>query len=167
MTTTLRFFAVLALGTWIGGSFFLMFLAAPDAFRLLPTPDLAGAVVGLALARLHLVAMGAAFVFLVCHTWLLKNAQALVRPAALLVFAMVILTAASQYGVTPRMADLRQEMIAANGSIEATPRASPARVAFARLHVVSAGLEVCVFGLGIVVLFLTVRRFSTPESGTT
>ena len=29
MTTTLRFFAVLALGTWIGGSFFLMFLAAP------------------------------------------------------------------------------------------------------------------------------------------
>jgi len=160
MTTTLRFLAILALSAWIGGSFFLMFLEAPDVFRLLPTPDLAGAVVGLALARLHILAMVAAFVFLVCHTWLLRNAQALVRPAALLVFAMVILTAGSQYGVTPRMADLRQEMIAAHGSIEATPKTSPARIAFGRLHTVSAGLEISVFVLGLVVLFITVRRFT-------
>lgn len=167
MTTTLRFIAILALSAWIGGSFFLMFFAAPDAFRLLPTPDLAGAVVGLALARLHLLAMVAAFVFLFCHTWLLRNAQALVRPAALMVFAMVILTAASQYGVTPRMADLRQEMIATNGSIEATPRDSPARAAFGRLHGVAAGLELCVFIMGLGVLFITVRRFGaepTPAS---
>ncbi|HTQ85298.1 MAG TPA: DUF4149 domain-containing protein [Candidatus Solibacter sp.] len=166
MTTTLRFFAILALSAWIGGSFFLMFLVAPDTFRLLPTPDLAGAVVGLALARLHLVAMVAAFVFLVCHTWLLHNAQALARPAALAVFAMVLLTAGAQYGVTPRMQDLRQEMIAAHGSIEATPRNSPARVAFARLHGVSAGLEICVFLLGIGVLYMTVRRFGA-ETGDT
>lgn len=159
MTTTLRFIAILALSTWVGGAFFLMFLEAPDIFRLLPTPDLAGAVVGLALARLHLLAMGASFVFLVCHTWLLKNAQALVRPAALLVFAMVILTAASQYGVTPRMSDLRQDMIAAHGSIEATPRTSTTRVAFARLHRVSVLLEICIFVLGLVVLYLTVRQF--------
>lgn len=161
MTTTLRFFAILALSTWIGGAFFLMFFSAPDAFRLLPTPDLAGAVVGLALARLHLLAMVAAFVFLVCHTWLLHNARALVRPAALLVFAMVILTAGSQYGVTPRMADLRQEMIATHGSIQATPRDSPARQAFGRLHAVSAGLEASVFVIGLVVLFITVRRFGS------
>lgn len=165
MTTTLRFFAILALSTWIGGSFFLMFLEAPDIFRLLPTRELAGAVVGLALARLHLLAMIAAFVFLVCHTWLLKNAQALVRPAALLVFAMVILTAASQYGVTPRMADLREDMIAAHGSIDATPKTSPLRVRFARLHVVSVVLEICIFGLGLLVLFLTVRQFGAAPRG--
>jgi uncharacterized membrane protein len=167
MTTTLRFLAILALSTWIGGSLFLIFLAAPDAFRLLPTPDLAGAVVGLALARLHLLAMAAAFVFLVCHTWLLHNARALVKPAALLVFVMVILTAASQYGVTPRMHDLQQDMIASHGSIEATPKTSPARMEFARLHRMSEGLEVCTFALGLVVLFLTVRQFSAPPSGTT
>jgi Domain of unknown function (DUF4149) len=160
MTTTLRFIAILALSTWIGGAFFLMFLEAPDVFRLLPTRDLAGAVVGLALARLHLVAMVSAFVFLVCHTWLLKNVQALVRPAALLVFAMVILTAASQYGVTPRMADLRGDMIAVHGSIDATSRESATRVAFGRLHVVSVLLEITVFLLGLVVLYLTVRQFS-------
>ncbi len=166
MTTTLRFFAILALGTWIGGSFFLMFLEAPDVFRLLPTPDLAGAVVGLALARLHLVAMVAAFVFLVCHTWLLKNVQALVRPAALLVFVMVILTAASQYGVTPRMAELREDMIAVHGSIDATPRASTSRAAFMRLHEVSVVLEISTFVLGLIVLYLTVRQFGAgPEGG--
>jgi len=164
MTTTLRFLAVLALSTWIGGAFFLMFLEAPDVFRLLPTPDLAGAVVGLALARLHLVAMVAAFVFLACHTLLLKNAQALVRPAALLVFVMVVLTAASQYGVTPRMHDLQQEMIATHGSIDATPRASEPRVTFGRLHVASVALELTTFVIGLVVLFLTVRRFGTEPT---
>jgi Domain of unknown function (DUF4149) len=167
MTTTLRFIAILALSTWIGGAFFLMFLVAPDTFRLLPTRDLAGAVVGLALARLHLVAMVAAFVFLVCHTWLLKNAQALVRPAALLVFAMVILTAASQYGVTPRMADLREDMIAVHGSIDASPRESPVRMAFGRLHVVSVLLEITIFVLGLVVLYLTVRQFGAAAHGGT
>jgi len=164
MTTTLRFAGILALSTWIGSAFFLMFLVAPDVFRLLPTPDLAGVVVGLALARLHILAMVAALVFLVCHTWLLKNAQALVKPAALLVFVMVILTAGSQYGVMPRMHDLRQEMIAAHGSIQATSRTSEARVAFERLHVVSVVLEITTFLLGLVVLYLTVREFgrATP-----
>jgi len=144
-----------------------MFLVAPDVFRLLPTRDLAGAVVGLALARLHLLAMAAALVFLVCHTWLLKNAQALIRPAALLVFAMVILTAASQYGVTPRMAELREDMISVHGSIDATPKASPTRAAFLRLHVASVLLELTVFVLGLVVLFLTVRRFGAPSAAGT
>ena len=165
MTTTLRFLAVLALSTWIGGAFFLMFLEAPDAFRLLPTPDLAGAVVGLALARLHLVAMVAAFVFLVCHTWLLKTANALVRPAALLVFVMVLLTAASQYGVTPRIHDLRQEMVATHGSLEATSRTSDVRQEFDRLHAAAVGLEGTTFVLGLVVLFLTVRRFGAGAEG--
>jgi len=165
MTTTLRFLAVLALSTWIGGAFFLMFLEAPDVFRLLPTPDLAGAVVGLGLTRLHLVAMVAAFVFLVCHTWLLKNANALVKPAALVVFVMVLLTAASQYGVTPRIHDLRQEMVAAHGSIDATPRTSEARIAFARLHEASVGLELTNFALGLVVLLLTVRQFGESPAG--
>ncbi|HMD32530.1 MAG TPA: DUF4149 domain-containing protein [Candidatus Acidoferrales bacterium] len=166
MTSILRFLAVLALSTWIGGSFFLMFFVAPDAFRLLPTPDLAGAVVGLALARLHLVAMVAALVYLVCHTWLLHNARALVRPAALLVFVMVILTAASQYGVAPRMADLRQQMVAEHGSVAATPRTSPTREAFAHLHVASVGLELSTLLLGLGVLFITVRRMGNEARGT-
>jgi hypothetical protein len=159
MTTILRFFAVLALGTWVGSSFFLMFFVAPDAFRLLPTPDLAGAVVGLALTRLHLLAMVAALVFLACHTWLLQKPEALLRPEALLVLAMVLLTAAAQYGVTPRMADLREEMVASHGSIASTPRTSAVRVSFGRLHAVSASLELSTLVLGLGALLLTVRQF--------
>src|SRR5271154_2609095 len=164
MTSILRFVAILALSTWIGGSFFLMCFVAPDAFRLLPTPDLAGAVVGLALARLHLLAMTAAIVFLVCHTWLLHNVRALVRPAALLVFVMMVLTAASQYGVTPRMADMRQQMAAEYGSLDATPRTSSTRQAFGRLHGVAAVLELSTLLMGLGVLYITVRRIGSEPS---
>ncbi len=158
MTTILRFLAVLALGTWVGSTIFLMFFVAPDVFRLMPTPDLAGAIVGLSLTRLHLMGMVAAFIYLVCHSWLLKQPQALVRPAALIVLVMVILTAASQYGVTPRMADLRQEMVAEHGSVDATPKASHLRTSFAQLHHVSVALEIMILLLGLIALFILVRR---------
>ncbi len=158
MTTILRFLAVLALGTWVGSTIFLMFFVAPNVFRLMPTRDLAGAIVGLSLTRLHLMGMVAAFIYLVCHSWLLKQPGALVRPAALIVLVMVILTAASQYGVTPRMADLRQEMVAEHGSVDATPKASRLRTSFAQLHHVSVALEIMILLLGLIALFILVRR---------
>jgi hypothetical protein len=162
MTTILRFLAVLALGTWVGSTIFLMFFVAPDAFRLMPTRDFAGAIVGLSLTRLHLMGMVAALIFLVCHTWLIKRPEALIRPAALLVLLMVILTAASQYGVTPRMADLRQEMVAEHGSVDGTPRTHPLRLAFGRLHAVSATMEMTILLLGLIALFILVRRIGLP-----
>lgn len=162
MTTILRFVAVFALGTWVGSTIFLTFFVAPDVFRLLPTRDLAGAIVGLSLTRLHLLGMAAAFIFLVCHIGLLKRPDALVRPAALLVLGMVILTAASQYGVTPRLADLRQQMVAEHGSVDATPKESHLRISFGRLHAVSATLEMAILLLGLIVLFIFVRRIGLP-----
>jgi hypothetical protein len=161
MTTILRFLAVLALGTWVGSTIFLTFFVAPDAFRLMPTRGLAGAIVGLSLTRLHLLGMAAALVFLVCHTALLKKPQALVRPAALLVLGMVILTAASQYGLTPRMADLRQQMVAEHGSVDETPMTHPLRLAFGRLHAVAATMEMTILLLGLIALFILVRRISS------
>ncbi|HXZ20667.1 MAG TPA: DUF4149 domain-containing protein [Candidatus Acidoferrales bacterium] len=158
MTTTLRFLGILALSAWIGGSFFLMVFSAPAAFRLLPTRELAGTFVGFTLSRLHLLAAVAAIIFLACQAWLLHSAKALLQPAALMVFVMLVLTAGSEFGVTPRMVELRAEMVAANGSIEAAPPASQARQAFARLHAVSAGLELSIFVLGLVVLFITVGQ---------
>lgn len=162
MTTILRFLAVLALGTWVGSTIFLMFFVAPDAFRLMPTPDLAGAIVGLSLTRLHLIGMVAALIFLVCHTWLIKRPEALIRPAALLVLVMVVLTAAAQYGVTPRMADLRQEMVAEHGSLDATPKESHLRTSFAKLHHASVALETMILLLGLMALFILVRRIGLP-----
>jgi len=163
MTTILRFLLIFSLGTWVGAGLFVSLVVAPAAFRQLPTPDLAGAVVGYTLTRLHLMGIGAGIVFLLASAALAGRAGA-ARPAALLVVLMVLLTAASEFGVTPRMAGLREQMVRQHGSIAATPREDPARSSFGRLHGVSASLELATLVIGLAVLFLTVRDMGSPGS---
>ena len=82
---------------------------------------------------------------------------ALAHPAALLVFAMIVLTIVSQYGVIARMDVLRAQM----GSIEATAASNSLRAAFDRLHQYSVWLESAVLLSGLVALFLTARQKSS------
>jgi hypothetical protein len=56
--------------------------------------------------------------------------------------------------VTPRLAELRTEMV----SVDATPQDNPLRVEFDRLHQTSVRIEIVVLLLGIASLFLTVRN---------
>jgi len=157
MTTIVRFVQIFSLGTWVGAGLFATLVVAPAAFRQLPTPDLAGAVVGYTLTRLHLMGIVAGVVFILAAVALGGTANA-TRPAVLLVALMIALTAASQFGVTPRMEGLRQQMAAAHGSIAATPREDSARQSFGRLHGVSASLEVATLVIGLTALLLTVRE---------
>jgi len=115
MTTMLRFLLIFTLGTWVGAGLFVTIVVAQAAFRQLPTPDLAGAVVGYTLTRLHLMGLTAGIIFLLA-TAALGGSANLARPAAVLVVLMIALTAASEFGVTPRMASLREQMVAAHGS---------------------------------------------------
>jgi hypothetical protein len=92
-------------------------------------------------------------VFLLATVAAEKSVAALVRPAALLVFFMILCTMASQYGVIARMDVLRAQM----GSVDATPLESPLRAAFDRLHQYSVRLESAVLLSGLVALFLTAR----------
>jgi len=156
MTTMLRFLFIFTLGTWVGAGLFVTIVVAQAAFRQLPTPDLAGAVVGYTLTRLHLMGLAAGIVFLLAMA-ALGGAANLARPAAVLVVLMIALTAASEFGVTPRMAGLREQMVAAHGSIAATPREDSARQSFGKLHGVSASLELATLVIGLAALFLTVR----------
>ena len=161
MTTILRFLLIFTLGTWVGAGLFVTIVVGQAAFRLLPTPDLAGAVVGYTLTRLHLMGLVAGIVFLLA-TAALGSAANLARPAALLVVLMIALTAASEFGVTPRMAALREQMVAAHGSIAATSHEDPARRSFGKLHGVSASLELATLVAGLAALFLTVRGLGNP-----
>ena len=77
------------------------------------------------------------------------------RPAALGVILMLLLTLASQRIVIPRMDVLRTEMV----SVDATPASDSRRVEFDRLHGISVDLEGGVLLIGLVALFLTVRSF--------
>jgi len=158
MTSILRFLLLFSLGTWVGAGLFVTLVVAQGAFRLLPTPDLAGALVGYTLTRLHLVGIGTGLIFLVAAAALASaSGQAVSRAAILLVVLMIVLTAASQFGVTPRMDALKAQMVAAHGSISATPREGPLRSAFGRLHGVSASLELATLLAGVAAFFLAAR----------
>jgi hypothetical protein len=153
MTNILRFAQVFALGTWLGAIIYLSFVVAPGAFATLGSRDQAGAFVGMALGRLHHLGVIAGVVFLLASLALSPSLKTLAQPAALLVVAMILLTAFSQHRVTPRMAALRQQMV----SVDATPRDNPLRVEFDRLHQWSVRIEGSVLLIGIVAMFLTVR----------
>ena len=122
----------------------------------MPTKDLAGVVVGYSLARLHILGLVAGCVYLIATASLEKSVGALARPAALLVFVMILCTMASQYGVIARMDSLRAQM----GSVDATSVDNPLRVMFDRLHQYSVWLESAVLFSGLVAMFLTARQKS-------
>ena len=152
MTTLLRFLQFLALGTWIGSILYFGAIMAPAAFTVL-TSDQAGALVGLTLGRLHLMGIIAGIVFLIATAVAERSPAALVRPAPLLVLAMIVLTFVSQFWVTGTMEGLRAQM----GSVSATPATSALRVSFDRLHVLSVRLEGAVLLCGLAALALTSR----------
>jgi hypothetical protein len=121
---------------------------------VMPTKDLAGTIVGYSLARLHVMGIVAGCIYLLATVVQEKSVAALVRPAGLLVFFMILCTMASQYGVIARMDVLRAQM----GSVDATAAENPLRVAFDRLHEYSVRLESAVLLSGLAALFLTARR---------
>jgi len=156
VAATLRFFQFLSLGCWLGSIvFFIVF--TQGIFSVMPTKDLAGVVVGYSLARLHILGIVAGCVYLIASVALEKSVASLARPAALLVFVMILCTMASQYVVIARMDALRLQM----GSVDATAAGNPLRVAFDRLHQYSVWLESAVLFSGLAALYLTARQKSS------
>lgn len=157
MTAAFRFLEILSLGVWVGAAFFVGVVLAPGTFALLPTRELAGSVVGMALARLHWLAYGCGVIYFA--TVLALSGERVPRRTALaLVALMLVLTGVSQHVVTPRLAALRAQMAAENGSIDGTPKENPLRQQFGKLHGVSSFLELLVLLQGAAALYFTVRN---------
>jgi len=154
MTNILRFFRVFALGTWVGSIIYFVAVVTRGAFAVLAR-DQAGLLVGFTLGGLHQLGVIAAVVYLVAAVGGARSLRGLVRPAALGVILMLVLTLASQRIVIPRMDVLRTEMV----SVDTTPASDPRRVEFDRLHGISVDLEGGVLLIGLAALFLTVRSF--------
>jgi len=154
MSTVLRSVEVLCLGLWLGSDVFLSFVVAPGAFRVLGSRDAAGAMVGFALGRMHLLGVICGVVFLLARLMRTRTFASFVAPVALCVVLMIALTVASQVGVSPRMAVLRVQM----GSIQATAEGSPLLAEFGRLHRISVSLESGVLLAGFAAMFLLVRE---------
>jgi len=154
MAATLRFLQIFSLGTWVGSILFFSFVVTQGAFTVQPNKDVAGALVGYTITRLHIIGIVAGAVYLLATAAMERGIGALAYPAPLLVFVMVVCTVVSQYGVIARMDALKLQM----GSVETTPAGSPLLVLFDRLHQYSVWLEVAVLLSGLVTLFLTARE---------
>ncbi len=151
---------LLCLIVWIGGIIFFAFVLAPTVFSVLPTRELAGNVVNPSLNRLHWMGLISGIVFLICS--LLHNRMQYAQFRAfsathLLIVVMLALTLISKFSITPRMAALRRDL----GVIDNVPASDSRRVEFNQLHVWSTRTEGGVFFLGLVVVALTSRRFSS------
>jgi hypothetical protein len=154
MSSILRTLEFLTLGLWLGSDVFLSFVVAPGAFRVLGSRDAAGAMVGFALGRMHLLGVICGVAFLVARLARTRTFASFVAPVALCVVLMIALTVASQVGVSPKMAMLRARM----GSIQATAPDSPLLAEFSRLHRISVSLESGVLLAGFAAMFLLARE---------
>jgi hypothetical protein len=157
MATILRFLQFLSLGVWVGAALFVGVLLAPGAFATLPTRELAGNVVGMALGRLHLLGYACGAMFLLASVIGARSVGALARPAAICVIGMLLLTAVTQFGVNAKVGELREQMRTEFGSVDAAPRNHALRAQFGRLHGISSALELTVLLLGVAAMFLAIR----------
>jgi uncharacterized membrane protein len=138
--------------------FFFAFVLAPTLFSVLPTTKLAGDVVNATLTKLHWMGLISGMVFLICsliYNWQ-KHVQ--LRPFALShIFAVLMLafTIISQFGITPRMRELR--------SSPAMMESSLGRAEFDSFHAWSTRLEGGVLFLGLGVVILTARQLGSSN----
>jgi hypothetical protein len=159
MTLFLRFLEFLGLGFWLGSDVFLSFVVAPGAFHVLASRDQAGAIVGYSLTRMHLGGILCGVVFLLARLLRTQTLASYATASALCVFAMIALTAISQYTVSTKMAALRLQM----GSIQATESGNPLLAEFTRLHGISVALESGVLLAGFAAMYLLVREISVAN----
>jgi hypothetical protein len=99
-----------AITLWVGGMWAIGYLVAPVLFASLGDRQLAGMVAGKLFALIGWVGMGSAAWLLVflASRW---GGQVLKRAVFWLVVVMVLMTAASQFGIQPLMAQLKLEAL--------------------------------------------------------
>ena len=157
----LRFLLLLSLVVWVGGIVFFAFVVAPTVFHpgILPSRQLAGAVVSRSLGILHWMGLTCGLVFLVTsviESQIMNGVPALLSGRNVLVCCMILLTLIGMFAISTRMLELRNQMV----FIDNVPHDDARRVEFNRLHIWSTRLESAVLLFGLAVIFLTSRRLS-------
>ena len=157
--TFVRFLMLLALIIWLGALIFFP-VVAQTSFTKLPSAHLAGLVVRGTLLTLHKMAFISGAIFLLSSLLYNRATQGSARALSLshaLILTMLTLTAISQFHIIPKM----DAMLAAVGEISILPADSPVRQQWDSLHNWSTNLEGTVLILGLIVLYLTARRFKS------
>ena len=164
MRGVIRFVRLLTMALWVGGLVFFAFAVAPVAFRRLPSAHEAGLVVGGTLRVLHYLGLACGGVFLLLTAAVRRRVgfRRVSIAEIVLDVAMLGLTAYSQFAVLPAMERYR---VAVGGDVAATDAASPGRLQFERLHVLSERVEGVVLLLGLVVMYGLANEASVEARG--
>lgn len=154
MKTLFRTLLYLVLIVWLGAEIFFPVVAAFTFGTLSPDTHTAGTIVGGLLRILHNAGMVSAIVGIallaLTPAWGIYKAREALSAIALLVF-MLVLTAYSQFAVTPAM---EKDRISAGGDIRRAVPDNPARLDFERLHVRSEHIEQVIVFCGLLVVVL-------------
>lgn len=102
------YFAVLTL--WVGGLWAIGYLVAPVLFASLGDRQLAGAVAGKLFSLIGWIGLGGA-AYLLLFLALRWGGQVFKRALFWLVLTMALMTAASQFGIQPLMAQLKADAL--------------------------------------------------------
>jgi hypothetical protein len=140
------FFYRLAVAFWLGGSALFTFVLTPIVFKSY-NRDLAGGIVGILFPGYFRWGLICGFVALVCLA-ISRGRQSLV-PGVIIV-AMLLVTATQAFVIEPKAAELKKSI----PSFETTPADHPQRIAFRKLHGISAVSNLAVIGGGIVLVAL-------------
>ena len=140
--TALRAALWLLLGGWVGSWGCFGLVVAPVAFRVLPTTELAGELVGPVLAALHLYGLGAGLA-------LAPLARALGRSPLLMLLPLVMAAACAftHFWLSARIAAIRPLAVGPEGSLEMAAR-------FTQMHQLSMTIFVVVSAAAVVLVLL-------------
>jgi len=118
----------LTLGGWLGSWALFAFVIAPTAFRVLPSGDVAGALVAPVLRSLHLYGIAAAGILFAISFALRERKLLIALPAVLGLLCVV-----TEFAVTAAITDIRPSSFGPG-----TPEDAAAR--FSTFHQLSRGL---------------------------
>ena len=146
--TWLRGLSWLLLGGWIGAWVLFAFVIAPTAFRVLPSTQVAGLLIGPVLTTLHLYGVLAGVALAALAWGLSRTGVCLWLPLSMSALCLV-----SQYGVTSRIEEIRPLVFGPEGSQELAAR-------FQLLHQLSMGIYTAVGLAAFLLLALHARADS-------
>jgi len=139
------------LALWVGGIWAIGFLVAPELFRSLESRHVAGEIAGNLFSVVNYFGLAAGFILLVLaykqHSWRCYRQW---RTA--LILAMLAGVMVSQFALTPKMREIKQERLTAK-------LMNPARhKLFATLHGVSSALYLVTSVSGLVLVVAGATR---------
>lgn len=157
----LVFFELLLSSVWLGSMIFFSFAVAPSAFAVLPTRELAGAMVTSTISKVEVLGLviGPLLILVQAASWRATHSSKLTKSLrVILVLVMIAAAALSRFWISPQMVSLRAAM---RGHIDDVSLTDPLRMQFNDLHQYSVSLMGTATVAGLILLFLTVRSWRT------